>query len=305
VRALVTGGAGFIGSNLVDALLDAGHEVTVVDNLARGVRDQVRPEARFVRLDVADPSLSGVIARAQPDAVFHLAAQIDVRRSMREPLFDANANVLGTVNVLDACRTAGVRRVVFASTGGAVYGDTDTLPTPENHPLLPASAYGAAKVSAEMYGEMFQRGGGPEFVALRYGNVYGPRQDPHGEAGVVAIFAQRLLGGEQTVINGDGRQTRDYVFVDDVVRANVLALASTALGPFNVGTEIETDVNELHSRLSAICGSADEPIHGAAKPGEQRRSALDTERARTLLGWTAITSLDEGLRRTVDHFRAG
>ena len=218
MRALVTGGAGFIGSTLVDALVAAGDEVSVIDDLSRGRREQVNAGCDFHQLDVVDERLADVVASIAPEVVFHEAAQIDVRRSVAEPLLDTRINVLGTVSVLDACARAGVRRVVFASSGGALYGDTDVLPTPETHVCRPASGYGAAKLAGETYGSVFHQVHGLEFVALRYGNVYGPRQDPHGEAGVVAIFAQRLLAGSDAVINGDGRQTRDYIYVDDVVR---------------------------------------------------------------------------------------
>ena len=303
MKTLVTGGAGFIGSHLVDALVEAGHQVTVVDDLSRGTRAQVHPDAELVQCDVAGPLFANTLTTARADVVFHLAAQIDVRVSVRDPLGDAHANVLGTVNLLDAARRHDVRRVVFASSGGTVYGETDLLPTPEDHPIAPTSPYGAAKVSAELYGEMFHRAGGLEFVALRYANVYGPRQDPHGEAGVVAIFATRLLSGAQAVINGDGRQTRDYVYVDDVIQANLRAMDCSELGPFNVGTGVETDVNDLYDRIANVCGSDAPPLHGESKPGEQRRSALATDRARDQLGWEPATSLDSGLRRTVDFFR--
>jgi UDP-glucose 4-epimerase len=303
VKALVTGGAGFIGSHLVDALVEAGYETTVIDNLVRGRREQVRSDARFVELPVEDPALVGAVREAAPEVIFHLAAQINVRESVRDPLLDARANVLGTVNLLHAGREAGVRRVVFASSGGTVYGDTEVLPTPEDHVLQPESAYGAAKVSGELYGGMFERISGVEFVSLRYGNVYGARQDPHGEAGVVAIFASRLLAGQRAVINGDGLQTRDYVHVDDVVRANLRAASAAASGAYNIGTGKGTDVNELFSLIAGLCGESAAPEHGPAKPGEQRRSVLAIDRARSELGWSPSVTLDDGLRRTVHFFR--
>ena len=213
MRALVTGGAGFIGSHITDALIDAGHSVTVIDDLSRGRREQVNPGATFVQLNITSPELGAALADARPEVVFHAAAQIDVRESVRDPLHDADVNVVGTVNVLRASVDAGTRRVVFASSGGAIYGDTDVIPTPEDHPCRPESPYGTAKLCAEAYGGTFSRQAGLEFVALRYANVYGPRQDPHGEAGVIAIFATRLVHGQPVVINGDGTQTRDYVHV--------------------------------------------------------------------------------------------
>jgi len=306
VRTLVTGGAGFIGSHIVDALLAAGHDVAVVDDLSRGRREQVNAAARLRVVDVRDPALQEVLREERPEVVFHQAAQIDVRRSISEPLLDTEINVVGTVNLLQACVAAGTRRVVFASSGGAIYGDTEQIPTPEGHPAMPASLYGAAKLCAEAYGGVYAHLYGLEFLPLRYANVYGPRQDPHGEAGVVAIFARKLLGGDGTpVINGDGTQSRDYVYVGDVVHANLLAALAdaSALGPYNVGTGRETDVNQLFAMLRDACGVAAEPEHGPAKPGEQRRSCLDASRAQRLLGWSPRVSLWDGLRTTVDYFR--
>jgi UDP-glucose 4-epimerase len=302
VRALVTGGAGFIGSTLVDALVADGNEVSIVDDLSRGRRENLNAEADFHQLDIVDERLADLIASIAPEVVFHEAAQIDVRRSVAEPLLDTRINVLGTVNVLDACARAGVRRVVFASSGGALYGDADILPTPERYPCTPASGYGAAKLAAETYGSVFHQVHGLEFVALRYGNVFGPRQDPHGEAGVVAIFAQRLLGGGEAVINGDGTQTRDYVYVDDVVDANMRAAHSQALGAFNIGTGRQCDVNELYTHIARAAGVDREARHGEAKRGEQRTSCLDASRAAELLGWTPRTALEEGISRTVRWF---
>jgi UDP-glucose 4-epimerase len=302
VRALVTGGAGFIGSHITDALLDAGHTVTVVDDLSRGRREQVNPSATFVELDITSPELTGVFADAHPDVVFHAAAQIDVRESVRDPIHDADVNVVGTVNVLRAAVDAGARRVIFASSGGAIYGDTDVLPTPEEHPCRPESPYGTAKLCAEEYGGTFSRQAGLEFVGLRYSNVYGPRQDPHGEAGVVAIFATRLVHGNPVVINGDGEQTRDYVHVHDVVRANLAAVDGPP-GVYNIGTGVETDVNTLYRMLAEASGVGTAAEHGPSKPGEQRRSCLDTTAAREHLGWNATVTFADGVQSTVDYFR--
>jgi UDP-glucose 4-epimerase len=302
VRALVTGGAGFIGSHITDALLDAGHTVTVIDDLSRGRRAQVPSGAHFVELDITSDDLAAAVAEAKPEVVFHHAAQIDVRESVRDPLHDADVNVVGTVNVLRAAVDAGTRRVVFASSGGAIYGNTDAIPTPETHACLPESPYGTAKLCAEAYGGTFSRQAGLEFVALRYANVYGPRQDPHGEAGVVAIFALRLLGGNPPVINGDGTQTRDYVHVRDVVRANLAAIDGEP-GLYNIGTGVETDVNTLY-RMLAVAGAVDgDAVHGPAKPGEQHRSCLDTAHTRERLGWSASIAFAEGVQSTVDFFR--
>jgi UDP-glucose 4-epimerase len=301
MKVVVTGGAGFIGSTLVDALLADGHTVAVIDDLSRGRREQVPDAADLHLLDVTSDDIGPLLDSVQPEVVFHLAAQIDVRRSVSEPILDTSVNVLGTVNVLQSCVSAGVRRVVFASSGGAIYGDTEVMPTPEEHPPAPASHYGAAKLCGEVYGGVYARLYGLEFTSLRYANVYGPRQDPHGEAGVVAIFAERLLRGEAPVINGDGLQTRDYVHVDDVVRANLAAMHGP-VGAYNVGTGRQTDVVAVHRILAAAAGSDDPARHGPPKAGEQRWSCLSIERARTELGWRPTVDLDSGLAGTLRWF---
>jgi UDP-glucose 4-epimerase len=302
VRALVTGGAGFIGSHITDALIGAGHTVTVVDDLSRGRQAQVNPRATFVEVDITSDALAAAVADAKPEVIFHHAAQIDVRESVRDPLHDADVNVVGTVNVLRAAVEAGTRRVVFASSGGAIYGDTAAIPTPETTVCRPESPYGTSKLCAEAYGGTFSRQAGLEFVALRYANVFGPRQDPHGEAGVVAIFAVRLIAGNPPVINGDGTQTRDYVHVHDVVRANLAAIDGPA-GIYNIGTGVETDVNTIYRVLAAACGAGVDAEHGPAKAGEQRRSCLDTELARSQLGWEPAITFDAGVESTVGFFR--
>ncbi|MFN8542905.1 MAG: SDR family oxidoreductase [Candidatus Binatia bacterium] len=304
MKVLVTGGAGFIGSHVVDGFVAAGHEVVVVDNLSTGHRENLNPKARFVELDITDPRLGDVIAAERPDVVDHHAAQMDVRRSVTDPVFDARTNILGTIGLLEASRRAGVRRFIFVSSGGAVYGEQETFPAPESHPTNPVSPYGVSKRSGELYAYFYQAEYGLPFVALRYANVYGPRQDPHGEAGVVAIFAGRMLRDEAVTVNGDGGQTRDYVYVADVARANLLALESGASGPVNIGTGIETDVNQLAQGLLEAVGSGSEVRHGPAKPGEQRRSVVDCRRAADVLGWRPEVPLREGLRRTVEFFRA-
>lgn len=306
----MTGGAGFIGSHLADSLLREGHEVAVVDDLSSGRREQVSDQARFYQLDVATEWVERVIARERPEVVFHLAAQIDVRHSVSDPLHDAQVNVLGTVQLLRAVVGAGGARFVFVSSGGAIYGDTEEVPTPETHPLRPASPYGAAKVAGEAYLSAFAGSFGLETAVLRPGNVYGPRQDPHGEAGVVAIFTAALLAGSSPVINGDGLQTRDYVFVEDVVDA-AMRLLRGPLGEYNVGTGRATSVVDLTEELSRAVAETrpgkegsppPKPIHGPAKEGEQRRSCLDCSRAQSQLGWSARVTLPEGLRRTVAFF---
>jgi UDP-glucose 4-epimerase len=303
MKILVTGGAGFIASHVVDAYVAAGHEVVVVDDLSTGKRENLNPKARFHQLDVVDPRTVELVRDERPAVLNLHAAQMDVRRSVADPLFDARVNILGTVNLLEAARKANVRRVLFVSSGGAVYGEQETFPAPESHPTNPVSPYGVSKRAGELYAFFFQAEYQVPFVALRYANVYGPRQDPHGEAGVVAIFSQRMLRGEPVTVNGDGKQTRDYVYVGDVVRANLLALESTATGPFNIGTGIETDVNELARLLLAVSGSRSAVSHGPTKAGEQRRSVVDSRRAGEVLGWRPETSLEEGLRATVEWFR--
>jgi UDP-glucose 4-epimerase len=297
VRALVTGGAGFIGSHLVDALLAAGHEPTIVDHLDPARAANFEPAAargaRLVRADVTDvPRMLGAFAQARPEVVFHLAAQIDVRRSVEDPSTDAHVNIGGTAAVLEAARQAGVRRVVLASTAG-VYGDPERLPTPETAPLAPLSPYGAGKAAAEAYMSMFSRLHGLSTLSLRMSNVYGPRQNPHGEAGVVAIFCAAAAEGRQITVFGDGAQTRDFVFVEDVVAAFLSAAASDAQGALNVSTGTETSLGQLVETLGVA--RAD----GPSRLGEIRRSSLDPALAAERLGWRARTALAEGLDRTL------
>ncbi|HKB23965.1 MAG TPA: NAD-dependent epimerase/dehydratase family protein [Methylomirabilota bacterium] len=304
MRILVTGGAGFIGSHVVDRLLADGHAVDVADNLSTGRRGQVNPTARLFVCDLRSARLDAAFAAARPDAIAHLAAQASVPRSVADPRFDASVNVLGTLAVLEAARRTAVRRVVYVSTGGAVYGDTDALPTREDHPTRPASPYGVSKLAGERYLDCWAGLTGASTLALRLANIYGPRQDPRGEAGVVAIFAARLLAGAECVVNGDGEQTRDYVYVGDVADAVARALAHPEVtGAVNVGTGVETTVNELYARLARLAGVTRPSRHGPARPGEQRRSVLDATRAKQTLGWTAATPLDAGLARTLEHIR--
>jgi UDP-glucose 4-epimerase len=308
MRAVVTGGAGFIGSNLVDALLQRGAEVTVFDDLSTGRRENLDSAlaagAELVELDIRDgEAVVAVLERLQPRGVFHLAAQIDVRRSTSDPAFDARVNVEGTINLLQAALRAGVERFVNTSTGGAIYGEGRVLPAPEDHPVAPEAPYGQSKFAAEGYCELFRRLHGLSTVSLRYSNVYGPRQDPLGEAGVIAIFCGRLLAGERPTVFGDGLQTRDYVYVDDVVRANLLALESPAGGAFNIGRGVETTVLDLVEVLARHARDGFEPEHAPARPGEVRHNALDSTRAEAELGWRATVGLEEGLERTLASLR--
>ena len=303
MKILVTGGAGFIGSHLVDAFVADGHEVVAVDNLYTGKRENVNPRARFVEADIRTPEIEEVVKRERPDVIDHHAAQMNVRVSVEQPAFDLEVNILGTLRLLEAARHAEVKKFLFASSGGVVYGDLEELPAREDSPTVPVSPYGVAKRSAEHYLEYFRIVYGLPYVALRYANVYGPRQNPHGEAGVVAIFSERILAGEPPRINGDGRQTRDYVYVGDVVEVNRKALAGSYVGPLNVGTGVETDVVELTQALLRHAGSSLRAEHVPAKLGEQRRSVLDCARAARELGWHPAMAIEKGLGRTFDWFR--
>ena len=308
MNCVVTGGAGFIGSNLVDALVARGDRVTVIDNLSTGKRSNVeRAVQRGAGLHVADVRDSGAVAEifdeARPEVVFHLAAQIDVRHSVENPADDATTNVLGTIGVLEAARTVGARRVVNTSTGGGLYGDAGVLPTPEGYPIRPLAPYGQSKFAAEGYCALYTRLHGLATVSLRYGNVYGPRQDVHGEAGVVAIFCGALIDGRRPTVFGDGRQTRDWVDVSDVARANLIAAEADVTGPFNIGWGEETSVLDLIDALNDVSerGPLGEPEFAPERPGEVSRSCLDVTRARADLGWTAQVGLRDGLRRILSE----
>ena len=300
MKILVTGGAGFIGSQVVDLYLAQGMEVVVVDDLSTGRLQNLNPAAKFYQLDIRSPELERVFQQEQPQVVNHHAAQMDVRRSVREPIFDADVNISGSLNLLECSRRFGVERIIYISTGGAVYGEPEYLPCDENHPINPICQYGASKHTVEHYLYMYRENYGLEYTVFRYPNVYGPRQDPRGEAGVVAIFAGQMLAGDEVVINGDGEQERDFVYVADCARANLLALVNGyGSGIYNLGFNRGTTVNEIFEELRAITNYPNPAKYGPAKLGETRRIYLTAERAKTDFGWTPTTTLQDGLRKTV------
>lgn len=303
MKVLITGGAGFIASNIADRYLALGHEVVIVDNMISGQRENIPAAAKFYEMDICDEALKNVFEAEKPDIVNHHAAQMDVRKSVADPAYDANVNVIGGLNILQNCVKYKVKKVIFASTGGAIYGEQDYFPADEEHPNRPLSPYGITKLTTEKYLFFYNHVYGLNYTILRYANVYGPRQNPHGEAGVVAIFSQRMLRKEQPRINGEGTQTRDYVFVGDVVKANELALTGGDNRIYNIGTGIETDVNTLFRTIAGKMDYDVEEIHADAQPGEQLRSVLTAGRIKEELGWEPTVDIKTGLERTVDFFR--
>jgi len=305
MKILVTGGAGFIASHIVDAYIDLGYEVVVVDNLFSGRREFVNKKAKFYQADIRDrDKISFIFTKEKPEVINHHAAQISVRDSTEDPINDAQINILGFLNLLEEGRKIGIKKVIFASSGGVVYGEAEKLPTPEDYsPLKPISPYGITKLASEYYLNFYYQTYKIPYLALRYSNVYGPRQNPYGEAGVVAIFTLKLLKNESPIINGDGLQTRDYLYVGDVVRANKIALVSSVVGSFNIGTGIETNVLEIYQSIKKIIGVNIHAKHGPPKKGEQKRSCLDTTSAVKFLNWKAKVSLQEGLKKTVEYFK--
>jgi len=303
MKIVVTGGAGFIASHIADAFIERGHEVHIFDDFSTGQKANLNPKATLHAVDIADAQAARLIEQIKPAALSHHAAQMDVRHSVADPTFDARVNILGFINLLEGCKNAGVKKVLFASSGGAVYGEQEIYPAPESHVTQPASPYGVSKRAGELYLSYYHQAYGLPYIALRYANVYGPRQSAKGEAGVVAIFLSMLLSGKTPLINGDGKQTRDYVFVGDVVAANLAALESPYIGPINIGTGVETDVVAIYDHLRQAVGSATEAQHGPAKPGEQRRSCLDNRHAGAVLGWRPQVVLADGLRRTAEYYR--
>ncbi len=303
MNILVTGGAGFIGSHIVDQFVGEGHRVSVIDDLSTGTRKQVHRKAVFYKLDVRSPRVEKVFKKERPLVIVHLAAQMNVRKSTEDPVFDAEVNIVGILRLLELAVRYGVRRILFASSGGTVYGEQEAFPASESHPTRPLSPYGISKLTCEYYLEYYRHVAGLKYVALRLANVYGPRQNADGEAGVVAIFTQHMLAGEQPRINGHGLQTRDYVYVGDVVDAVRAALDPSVEGIFNVGTGTETTVNEIFTRLKELTNSECREIHGPEKKGEQMRSALDASKLEKETDWAPGVSLSEGLDETVKFFQ--
>jgi UDP-glucose 4-epimerase len=302
LKILVTGGAGFIASHITDAFIKEGHDVFVLDNLSTGFRENINPKAVFIEADIRDTELIKIFEKEKFDVVNHHAAQMDVRRSVADPNFDAEVNILGTLNLLQCCVKTGVKKFMFASTGGAVYGEQKYFPADEQHPTDPLSPYGISKLSVEKYIYFYNVQYGLNYTILRYANIYGPRQNPFGEAGVVAIFSTRFLKGEQPVINGTGEQTRDYVYVGDVVKANLLALSYQKNDIFNVGTGKETNVKEIFNEINSIVGKGQSEKFGPAAAGEQMRSVITSDKFEKTFGWKPSTPLNQGLRETVAFF---
>ena len=303
MKILVTGGAGFIASQIVDAFINEGHSVVVVDDLSSGFEKNLNQKAKFIKANICDKNISDLFESEKFDIVNHHAAQMDVRRSVADPAFDANTNIIGTINLLQNSVKYGIKKFMFASTGGAVYGEQDYFPADEKHNTQPKSPYGISKLAVEKYLYFYNSEYGMNYTILRYANIYGPRQNPFGEAGVVAIFSTKLLKGEQPVINGHGKQTRDYVYVGDVVKANTLAVNDESSDIYNVGTGIETDVNELFMILNKLTGAGKEEKHGPAAAGEQLRSVITSGKLFNKFGWKPSTKFEDGLAQTVEFFR--
>jgi UDP-glucose 4-epimerase len=303
VKILVTGGAGFIGSHIVDGLIESGHEVVVVDDLSFGMKENINPKASFYKLDIRAPDLGELISEERPEVINHHAAQVNLRRSMEEPLFDAGINALGSLNLIEQAVKAEVSKIIYSSTGGALYGEPEVLPAGEDYPIAPLSLYGVHKYIGEHYLRLYAASHNIRYTILRYANVYGPRQNPKGEAGVVAIFSLKMLRGERPVIFGDGSKTRDYVYVSDVVRANILALEGGDNEVFNIGWATEVTDQEIFDRVRDEVGSEIEPVYGKKRPGEIDHISLDYNKIKKALGWQPEVPLDEGIARAVSYYR--
>jgi UDP-glucose 4-epimerase len=303
VKTLVTGGAGFIASHLSDRLIELGHDVVIVDDLSKGKLENLPPQSKFYEMDIRDNALAGVFSAERPEVVFHHAAHADVTRSVRDPQHDASVNILGSLNLMECCRTHNVRKFIYANTGGALYGQPKYIPADESHPIDPVAPYGVSKHVAEQYLFTYKSNHGLDYTSLRYPNVYGPRQDPHGEAGVVAIFALQLLTGRQPVIFGDGSKTRDYCYVGDIVQANILALESAVSGIYNLGRGIEVSDLQVFEAVREAVGSQTEPVFAAVRPGEVEHIALDASKAEKELGWQWKVDMTDGIAAAVEHYR--
>jgi len=301
MKILITGGAGFIASHIADAYIKTGHQVYILDNLSSGQKENLNPQAEFIQADITDQNLAEKLPQ-QIDILNHHAAHIHVGKSVKDPAFDAQNNILGTINLLQVLKDRGLKKVIFASTGGAMYGHKQTPFKEEMFPA-PLSPYGISKRASELYLGFYYNQYEIPWIALRYANVYGPRQNPHGEAGVISIFCENILNNKQPTINGDGKQTRDYVFVSDVVQSNLLATELNETGFFNIGTKIETDVNEIYRQVNQFLGNKFPPKHGAERPGEQQTSSLDYSKAKQKLNWTPRVKLEDGLRLTIDWYK--
>lgn len=303
MNILVTGGAGFIGSNIVDRYINEGHNVFVVDNLSTGFKINVNKKAKLYVLNLYSDTLDKVFKKNNIEVINHYAAQIDVRKSVEDPKFDAQINIEGSLNLFQAAVDYGVKKIIFASTGGAIYGEQEIFPADENHPTKPLSPYAISKLAVEKYLYFYKKSYGIDYVILRYANVYGPRQNPLGEAGVVSIFCESMLHNKQPLINGDGKQTRDYVFIEDVVNANVRALGLKASETINIGTSVETDVNYLFDFINKYFGSKFKEVHGEPKAGEQMRSVIGYKKAREILNWKPLYNVGRGLEKTCEWFK--
>lgn len=303
MKILVTGGAGFIGSHVCDQFISRGHEVFALDNLSSGKKENLDPRVKLLVLDIRSTESARWVEQERPDIICHLAAQMDVRRSVEDPRFDAESNILGMLNLLEAARKVQLKKFIFSSTGGAIYGEQDAFPATESHATRPVSPYGVSKASGELYLGYYKAQYGLPYVALRYANVYGPRQNPHGEAGVVAIFSQKIVRGQPCTIFGEGKQTRDFIFGLDVAEANLKAAESEYVGAVNIGTGVETDINELYTHLAEAAGSTLQVQYAPAKKGEQMRSSIDASLAARALGWRPTVQLRQGLQKTIEFFR--
>ncbi|MGH2575437.1 MAG: NAD-dependent epimerase/dehydratase family protein [Ignavibacteria bacterium] len=303
MNILVTGGAGFIGSQIVDAYIETGHKVIIVDNLSTGLREFINPKAIFYELDIREDTISDIFGKHKIDVINHHAAQIDLRKSVENPKFDVDVNVIGSINLLQNAVKHKVKKFIFASTGGAIYGDHDYFPADEAHPTRPYAPYGINKLTIENYLFYYNHVYGLDYVVLRYANIYGPRQNPFGECGVIAIFTEKILNNTQPLINGNGEQTRDYVYIDDVVNANMLSLNSNSSSVFNIGTTVETSVNYIFKKINEFAGSNFNEKHGPAKKGEQKRCQLSYKKINDELGWSPKVNIDKGLKLTLDYFR--